>query len=212
MPHDQVVAAEAVGDHGRLAVGVVGEDLLGRRRRPRRAGRRGRTPGRRPSSSRRGTRSACRRGRPCTSCCRHVVEEHLALGVDRRAFGELVALADELPVLAGDQDLLQLRRARARLDRLRASPSTASASRRGRSSWRARRCGRPSPQAWLHLVAGERRATAPSPGWPSTSRRRRCSGRCCRPAGRCGSAWARTCGSASGRRCRRAGRRRCRWR
>ena len=26
--HDQVVAAEAVGDHRRLAVGVVGDDLL----------------------------------------------------------------------------------------------------------------------------------------------------------------------------------------
>ncbi len=66
---DQVVAAKAIGDHGRTCP---------RRRRPepgccpwprRRAGRRARTPGRWRSWCRRGTGSPCRRGRSCRSCC-----------------------------------------------------------------------------------------------------------------------------------------------
>ena len=53
-----------------LEFGVIGDDLLRRRWRRSRAGRRGRTPGRWPSSSRRGTGSPRRRGRPSRSCSR----------------------------------------------------------------------------------------------------------------------------------------------
>ena len=41
----------------------------------------------------------------------HVVEEEFALGVGRGALGELVALADEPPVLARNENLLKLRTA-----------------------------------------------------------------------------------------------------
>ena len=111
---DQVVAAEALGDHGGLAVGVVGEDLLAAWP-PRTAGRRDRTPGRSPFSSRRGTGSPCRRGRSCRSCCSGMsLKKTSPCAIGGRPLGEPVAVGDELPVLAGDEDLLQLRRARPR--------------------------------------------------------------------------------------------------
>ena len=107
---DQVVAAEAVGDHGRLAVGVVGQDLA-------RAGRDGVEPA---VGAERLAVGLLRVGEERRHLAVEadlvglavgdVVEEDLALGVRRRALGELVAFADEAPALAGDQDLLQLLR------------------------------------------------------------------------------------------------------
>ena len=144
---DQVVAAEAVGDHRRLAVGVVGEDLLGAagdRVEPAVGAERLAVAA---SSCRRGTRlDLAVEADLYVLLLRDVVEEDLALGVDGRAFGELVAFADELPVLAGDQDLLQLRRARAGLHR-RGPVLPQPAHGVGEDlAWRARRCARPSPQ------------------------------------------------------------------
>src|SRR5262249_48101455 len=112
---DEIIAAEAIGDHRRLARWIIRDNLI------RSAG-----DGEKPAVGAEGLAVAALIGGEELShlaveadlvslAGRHVVEEALALGIDCGAFRGAVALGHQLPVLAGQEDFLELRRATAGL-------------------------------------------------------------------------------------------------
>ena len=117
MPDDQIVPFESIRDDSRLPFSVPSQDLRG-------------GTGVGIQATIRPKRLAIAPLRICQEFCYFAVESQLVrlagsdivvedftLGIDGRAFGELVAFTHQLPVFARNQDFLNLGRALSRTDR-----------------------------------------------------------------------------------------------